>query len=628
MENLKSTEILASEKEQEQQEEKKEQCSGEVAEILAVETEDEPASQESVEELTKKAEALTREEILSQMRQLCDAGDFVALKSRASVLRNVFNEKSAAIRKERLEAFLAEGGAEEDFKRDNDNTEEEFNRLYASYKEKRQKHIEQQEKEKADNLVKKQAVLAELRELLQSEGSLKEIHDSFNAIQEKWKAIGAVPRAEINALWENYRFLIEQFFDKVKLNRELRDMGLKKNLEEKLALCERVEGLLLESSINESFKQLQECHQQWKEIGPVPSDKSDEIWERFKNASDAVNKRRQEYYDKMKDEQSNNLLAKIALCEKLEELLKNEVATVKQWNDMTNEVNELFNLWKTIGAVPKSENESIWNRFKKPIDAFFIRKKEAFATMKADQEVNAEKKAELCAKAEAIAERKDWKAATAELIELQKEWKTIGSVSRKQSEKLWTRFRAACDKFFERKAENFKQQKSSEAENIAKKEALIQAVKDFSFTDDKQKNLEGIKEFQRQWSEIGFISSAERQRLWTEFRKAIDAHFEKLQSETMESNLNNFKAYIEAGGGNGNFAREKRVIKEQIDKLKNDILLWENNLGFLARSKQAELLKSEFDKKIDKAKADLALLNAKLKMLGKEEAAKKDEKQG
>lgn len=628
MENLKSTEILASEKEQEQQEEKKEQCSGEVAEILAVETEDEPASQESVEELTKKAEALTREEILSQMRQLCDAGDFVALKSRASVLRNVFNEKSAAIRKERLEAFLAEGGAEEDFKRDNDNTEEEFNRLYASYKEKRQKHIEQQEKEKADNLVKKQAVLAELRELLQSEGSLKEIHDSFNAIQEKWKAIGAVPRAEINALWENYRFLIEQFFDKVKLNRELRDMGLKKNLEEKLALCERVEGLLLESSINESFKQLQECHQQWKEIGPVPSDKSDEIWERFKNASDAVNKRRQEYYDKMKDEQSNNLLAKIALCEKLEELLKNEVSTVKQWNDMTNEVNELFNLWKTIGAVPKSENESIWNRFKKPIDAFFIRKKEAFATMKADQEVNAEKKAELCAKAEAIAERKDWKAATAELIELQKEWKTIGSVSRKQSEKLWTRFRAACDKFFERKAENFKQQKSSEAENIAKKEALIQAVKDFSFTDDKQKNLEGIKEFQRQWSEIGFISSAERQRLWTEFRKAIDAHFEKLQSETMESNLNNFKAYIEAEGGKGNFAREKRVIKEQIDKLKNDILLWENNLGFLARSKQAELLKSEFDKKIDKAKADLALLNAKLKMLGKEEAAKKDEKQG
>lgn len=628
MENLKSTENFASEKEQEQQEEKKEQCSGEVAEILAVETEEEPASQESVEELTKKAEALTREEILSQMRQLCDAGDFVALKSRASVLRNVFNEKSAAIRKERLEAFLAEGGAEEDFKRDNDNTEEEFNRLYASYKEKRQKHIEQQEKEKADNLVKKQAVLAELRELLQSEGSLKEIHDSFNAIQEKWKAIGAVPRAEINALWENYRFLIEQFFDKVKLNRELRDMGLKKNLEEKLALCERVEGLLLESSINESFKQLQECHQQWKEIGPVPSDKSDEIWERFKNASDAVNKRRQEYYDKMKDEQSNNLLAKIALCEKLEELLKNEVSTVKQWNDMTNEVNELFNLWKTIGAVPKSENESIWNRFKKPIDAFFIRKKEAFATMKADQEVNAEKKAELCAKAEAIAERKDWKAATAELIELQKEWKTIGSVSRKQSEKLWTRFRAACDKFFERKAENFKQQKSSEAENIAKKEALIQAVKDFSFTDDKQKNLEGIKEFQRQWSEIGFISSAERQRLWTEFRKAIDAHFEKLQSETMESNLNNFKAYIEAEGGKGNFAREKRAIKEQIDKLKNDILLWENNLGFLARSKQAELLKSEFDKKIDKAKADLALLNAKLKMLGKEEAAKKDEKQG
>ena len=627
MDNLTSTEILASQKEQEQQEEKKEQRSDEVAEILAVETEEEVAPQETVEELTKKAEALTREEIVEQMRQLCDAGDFSALKSKAGVLRNVFNEKTSAMRKERLEAFLADGGAEEDFKRDSDKTEEEFNRLYVSYKEKRQRYIEQQEKEKIDNLAKKQAVLAELRELLQSEGSLKEIYDNFNAIQEKWKAIGTVPRAEINTLWENYRFLIEQFFDKVKISRELRDMGLKKNLEEKLALCERVEGLMLESSMNESFKQLQECHQQWKEIGPVPSDKSDEIWERFKNASDAVNKRRQEYYDKVKEEQSNNLLAKIALCEKLEELLKNEVSTVKQWNEMTNEVNELFNLWKTIGTVPKSENESIWNRFKKPIDAFFARKKEAFAKMKAEQEVNSEKKTELCVKAEAIAERKDWKAATAELIELQKEWKTIGSVSRKQSEKLWTRFRAACDKFFERKAENFKEQKSSEAENIAKKEVLIQAVKDFSFTEDKQKNLDTIKDFQRQWSEIGFISSAERQRLWTEFRKAIDAHFEKLQSETMESNLNNFKAYLEAEGKKGNFAREKRIIKEQIDKLKNDILLWENNLGFLAHSKQAELLKAEFDKKMDKAKADIALLNAKLKMLNKEEAEKKDEKQ-
>lgn len=212
-----------------------------MAEILSVETEEEATPQETVEELTKKAEALTRDEIVEQMKQLCDAGDFSVLKSRASILRNVFNEKTSAMRKEHLEAFLAEGGAEEDFKRDDDKTEEEFNSLYASYKEKRQRYIEQQEKEKADNLVKKQAVLAELRELLQSEGSLKEIYDSFNVIQEKWKAIGAVPRAEINTLWESYRFLIEQFFDKVKISRELRDMGLKKNLEEKLALCERVE---------------------------------------------------------------------------------------------------------------------------------------------------------------------------------------------------------------------------------------------------------------------------------------------------------------------------------------------------------------------------------------------------
>ncbi len=613
----------------EQQEATLQQASDEVAAILAEETEEDAPSEESVEQLTRKYEALTREEIISTFKELCEKGDFDALKSRANILRTVFNAKTSEIKKEALAKFLEEGGEEENFKREADETEQQFHALYGDYREKRQRYIERQEKEKLDNLAKKQGVLAELRELLKSEGSLKEIHDSFNAIQEKWKAIGAVPRAEINSLWENYRFLIEQFFDKVKISRELRDMGLKKNLDEKIALCERVEGLLLEESINESFKQLQECHQLWKETGPVPSDKSDEIWERFKNASDAVNKRRQDHYNTIKEEQSNNLLAKVSLCEKLEELLKNTAETIKQWNDQTAEVNELFKMWKTIGAVPKSENEAIWERFKKPIDSFFERKKEAFEKLKSEQDLNANKKLEICVKAEAIAERGDWKAATEELLALQKEWKEIGYVSKKQAEKLWLRFRAACDKFFERKSENYKKQKDSEAENIAKKEALIQAVKDFTFTEDKQKNLETIKEYQRQWSEVGFISSAERQRLWSEFRKAIDAHFDKLQSESMEVDLNNFKMQLEStptDSKGGNLSREKKNLQDKIQKLKNDVLLWENNLGFLANSKQAELLKAEFDKKMSKAKSEIALLKAKLDIINKEENAKKEKK--
>ena len=605
------------------------QPSDEVADILSVETE-EMQAHETIEELTNKYESLTREEIVETLRQLCANNDLEALKLKTNVLRNVFNAKTSELRKENFEKFIAEGGLEEDFKREQDEADKAFGALYTEYKEKRQRYLEKQEKEKLDNLAKKREVLGELRNLLESEGSLKEIYDSFNEIQEKWKAIGAVPRTEINALWENYRFLIEKFFDKVKIGKELRDMGLKKNLDEKLALCERVEGLMLETSINESFKQLQECHQLWKEIGPVPSDKSDEIWERFKNASDAVNKRRQDFYEKAKEEQSNNLLAKIALCEKLEELFKTEPTSIKQWNEQTEQVNELFKLWKTIGVVPRNENEVIWERFKKPIDLFFERKKDAFLKLKSEQDINQNRKMEICAKAEAIAEREDWKAATAELIALQNEWKTIGYVPRKQSEKLWTRFRAACDKFFERKAENYKQQKGMEAENIAKKEALIQGVKEFVFTEDKQKNLETIRDFQRQWAEVGFVSQNERERLWKEFREAIDAHFDKLQSDYMESNLNNFKAQVSANQSEGkkaNLAREKKNLQEQIQKHKADLMVWENNLGFLANSKQAELLKAEFDKKMEKTKSEIALLQAKLNIIEKDEIVAEDKKE-
>ena len=260
---------------------------------------------------------------------------------------------------------------------------------------------------------------------------------------------------------------------------------------------------------------------------------------------------------------------------------------------------------------------------------FFERKKEAFAKMKSEQEVNQNHKLELCVKAEAIAERCDWKKATAELIDLQKEWKTIGYVPRKQSEKLWLRFRAACDKFFERKAENYKAQKSSESENIAKKEAIIQEVKAFSFTEDKQKNLDTIKDFQRRWAEIGFISPNERQRLWEEFRAAIDAHFDKLQADNMELNLNDFKARIDADKAEGNkgaVAREKKELQEKIQKMQNDVLVWENNLGFLANSKQADLLKAEFEKKMEKTKSEISLLKAKLNILQKAEESTDEQK--
>lgn len=576
--------------------------------------------EENIEQVMQNYQTLDREDLLKEFQNLLNANNFDVLKQRAKAIKDIFDAKSKEIYAKAFEKFLEEGGVKEDYKSELDQLDIDFRKLYGEYRERRQKYLEKQEQDKIDNLEKKKAVLEELRVLLQQEGSLKEIYDTFNQLQTKWKEIGAVPRSEANSLWESYHFLIEKFYDKVKINRELLEIGMKK----KIALCERVEGLLLESSINDSFRQLQECHQLWKEIGRVSADKSDEIWERFKKASDAVNKRCQEHYEKIREEQNNNLLAKKALCDKLEELLKTELLTVKDWTEATTKVNELFDLWKTIGPVPKEENENIWNRFKKPIDKFYEDKKEAFAKMKESQDENYQKKVELCLQAEVIAERNDWKRATEDLLKLQAEWKEVGYVAKKQSDKLWLRFREACDKFFERKSQDYQNRKESEGENIAKKEALIQAVKEFSFTEDKQHNLDVIKDFQRQWSEVGYVSTNERNRLYAEFRKAIDAHFDKLQSDSIESNLNNFKMKLDSSDGKRNISREKKEFLDQIQKLQNDLNVWENNLGFLASSKQADLLKAEFDKKIEKAKSEIQLLKAKVKLLEETEKNKNE----
>ncbi|MFA6705712.1 MAG: DUF349 domain-containing protein [Bacteroidales bacterium] len=586
-------------------------------EILSVEhdEESEDETHESVEELTVHYSKMTRQELMEEIKTLANSENIQQMKLRSSLIRNSFKLLTAEAINLAKEKFLADGGVEEDFKFEDDVIGVEFNKYYSLYREKRQQYLEQQEKIKQENVAKKNAILEELRNLLNAEESLKEIYDKFNLIQDRWKEVGQIPRSEVNGLWQNYHFLIEKFYDKVKINRELRDLDLKKNLDAKIELCERVEGLILEPSINKSFKALQEIHQQWKEIGNVPMDKNEEIWERFKTASDKINKLRQDYYESLKDELENNLLAKIAICEKAEEVCKRSHQSSKEWNDSTNEMNDMLKLWKTIGSVPQKDNEAIWTRFKTNLDNFFTAKKEIFNELKADQDNNYNKKVELCVKAEAISERMDWKNATQELLQLQKDWKEIGYVPKKLSDKLWARFRSACDKFFENKSTFYVANRAKETENLAKKEELIIKVKEFQFGDIKEENLNAIKDFQRQWSEIEYVPLSEKERLQKEFRSAINAHFEKLQIDVREFQLNTYKDRISHSNDDRTISKERRFIQEKIQKLKEDLHLWENNLGFLAHSKQAELLKSEFEKKMENARKEIALNEAKLKMI-------------
>jgi hypothetical protein len=510
----------------------------------------------------------------------------------------------------------------EEEKKPRDPLASRYRAAFKIYRKKKEEYQIALEAQKVKNLDAKNEILEQLKNVISSDEPLKKSYDEFKALQEKWREIGMVPKTEVNNLWQSYHFLVEKFFDKVKINNELRDLDLKKNLEKKVQLCESAEELLLETSIIKSFKQLQELHQEWKETGPVPSDQTDELWTRFKNITDKINARRRDHYTRIREEQENNYNAKLALCEQVEEIVKGDIKSIKEWNTKTDGVNELLKIWKTIGPAPKATNDEIWARFKGNLNAFFERKKEFFNKLKDQQINNYNLKLDLCNQAESIKDSEDWKETTRALIDLQKKWKTIGPVPKKYSDKVWKRFRAACDDFFNRKEEFFGHIHEREAENLEKKRSLIERVKKQEFGTKKSENLAILKEFQREWMSIGHVPIKEKDAVQKEFRSIVDEKLEQLKINEMEISTMNFKNRIEnmKDGGDANRAmyRERTQLVNKITKLNDDINLWENNIGFLAESKNANLLKREFDKKIQRAKQDVALLNAKLKILNEQ----------
>ena len=570
--------------------------------------------------------SMDREALLAAFNELLN-DDITRIRNRASAIRNQFNLLNKEVEKQNFEAFLAEGGDKDDYKPANDAIAEAFHKAFDTYRARRQKMQEQIEAQKAANYEAKKQILDDLRTLIdKDEETLKQTYDEFNAIQDKWKSIGEVPREQMNDLWQNYHFLIEQFFNKVKINKELRMLDLKRNLEQKIQLCERAEELIVETSVVKAFKVLQELRNQWREIGPVPTEQNEETWQRFNNAANQIDERRREYYDQRKEELDQNLLAKQALIEKATELTQQLPQSTKAWNDTTEALDELLKLWKSIGPVPREQNETIWEQFKGIIDKHYADKKLHFGQLRDEQSENYNKKIDLCLRAEAIAKREDWKKATEELLQLQAEWKTIGPTSRKVSDKIWHRFRSACDEFFAKKGEFFKDIRSSENENLAKKTAILDELKAYQFGDNKEENLNAIKDFQRRWAEVGHVPMKEKDRIQKEYRTLLDGIFQQLQISAREADENAFRERVRHSFSNGALDSEKDRLLSQIEKMNSDLKLWENNLGFLANSKQADLLKQEFEKKMQHTRQQIALLEAKIRILD-EAAENKEDKQ-
>lgn len=604
----------------------------------------ENAPEETLEQVEAEYAGFDLEKSIAELEKLVVEPNFNLIKLRVGVLRTKIIEFFRERKRAALAAFNAAKAAAEAAAAENpdapveeieapsnepDEFEVRFNKAFQQYKDSKAKFIEALEAQKQKNLESKNQIIEGLRNLIETESNLKTLNDKFKELQEQWKNIGPVPQNESTNLWQNYHFYVEKFFDIIRLNKEAREMDYKKNLERKLELCEKAESLLLVDSINQSFKDLQSLHEQWKEIGPVPEDKKEEVWERFKAASDQINARRKEFYDKLFAEEQNNYNAKVVLCEQAEELVSHSSEAVKEYNEVSDKLTELLNIWKTLGPAPGKLNDEIWNRFKSTLDKFFTQKKEYFQQIKDTQMQNYNQKLNLAIQAEGIASRTDWKQATAEMLNLQSEWKTIGATPRKYSDQIWKRFRAACDKFFEAKSNYFNNIQEIEAENLRKKEGLIQKILTHEFSDDRNANMEALKEYQNEWIAIGFVPKKEKDRIYTEYREALNKRFADLKISAEDMRHNRFRNKIDNILNNPNaekmIDKEKNFLKNKLTQLKEDISLWENNLGFFSNSKNAEIITAEFRKKIEAAKEEIKDLEYKIKMMNNPKPSKEEE---
>lgn len=590
------------------------------------ETEDEDeevvvTTAESEEDIEKEYAELSMENMIVELEKIVQTLDYNQSKKRVGILKVKILQQLKSSEKEYYEAFIQEGGTREEYKSPNEELETNFKQALAVFKHKKAIFIEEIEKEKEQNFQEKLAVIEGLKELIDSDTTLKEKNDKFKEYHEKWKSIGPVPQNESNNLWQNFHYHVEKFHDLLRLNQEFRDLNFKKNLEQKIALCERAESLLLENSINKSFKLLQQLHDEWKELGPVAEDKKEEIWERFKNASDQINQRRRAYYDQLYSNQQNNYNAKVVLCEQIEEIVANEPQSIKEYKEVSERLTDMLKVWKTLGAAPPKLNDEIWNRFKTTLDKYFSQQKEYFKQLRDEQEQNYHQKLNLVIQAEALAQRNDWRKATEEILQLQKEWKNIGIVPRKHKDVIWKRFRAACDTFFTNKAHYFENIKDIEADNLKKKEELIEKILSHNFGNNKAENMKAMQLYQRQWTEIGYVPRKEQDRIYKEYRRAVEKRFADMEISMEEVKRDQFQNKIDTILNDPDAHRildkEKRFLVNKMTQLKDEINLLENNLGFFARSKNAELLKEEFLKKIEVAKKEVKELEYKIKMMEK-----------
>ncbi|WP_289746330.1 DUF349 domain-containing protein [uncultured Bacteroides sp.] len=599
------------EKPVELEEEKK---AAEVSEPATTET---PAEEIVSEKPIEPVQKLTKEEILTKLKEVVADVENVA-KPEIDSLKQSFYKLHNAEQEAAKKLFIENGGAAENFVPQTDSVEEEFKNIMSVIKEKRSALTAELEKQKEMNLQIKLSIIEELKELVESPDDANKSYTEFKKLQQQWNEVKLVPQAKVNELWKNYQLYVEKFYDLLKLNNEFREYDFKKNLEIKTHLCEAAEKLADEADVVSAFHQLQKLHQEFRDTGPVAKELRDEIWARFKVASTAVNRRHQQHFEALKEVEQHNLDQKTVICEIIETIDYKELTNFASWESKTQEVIALQNKWKTIGFAPQKMNVKIFERFRKACDEFFRKKGEFFKTLKEGMNENLEKKRALCEKAEALKDSTDWKTTADELTKLQKEWKTIGPVAKKYSDAVWKRFISACDYFFEQKNKATSSQRSVEQENLEKKKAIIEKLNAIDDQMDTEETIQLVRNLMKEWNGIGHVPFKEKDRIYKQYHSQVDKLFEHFNISASNKKLSNFKSTISSiqEGSPQALYREREKLVRAFDNMKNDLQTYENNLGFLTTSsKKGNSLLTEINRKVEKLKADIELVKEKIKMV-------------
>lgn len=558
-------------------------------------------------------------EVLERVKELAHSDDTPA-KDEIDHLKTAFYKLLFAEREADQKTFIENGGDPEAYVMKTDDSEEQFKAEMGLIKEKRAKAFQQQEEEKKANLQRKQQIIEKIKMMSTSPEEANKSYNDFKALQQEWKDIKAVPAEKANELWRNYQLYVEQYYDLLNLNRELREYDFKKNLEQKTLLCEAAEKLADEPDAVSAFHQLQELHQQYREIGPVAKELREQIWARFKAASTVINKRHQQHFEELRAKEEENLVRKTALCEKVEAIAKEENKNATDWENHTKQIIDIQTEWKTIGFAPQKMNVKIFDRFRAACDDFFGRKAEFFKTLKEKFAENTKKKKEMVEQAKALMDSTDWKATSDKLIKLQKEWKTIGMVPKKVGDQLWAEFVAACNKFFEARNAATAGTRNEEQQNLDRKKEIIAKLKELldSTADNVQATLQQLID---EYGKIGHVPFKEKDKLFKEYHKVVDALYKQLNISASKQRLDNFKSSIKsmAKQGEDMLDNERGRLMRRYEQLKSEITTYENNLGFLnASSKKGNSLIDEMNRKVNKLKDDLELIRQKIKAIDAE----------